>query len=256
LTVPQRFKRRRTPDQVAGRMTLLEHLAELRHRVIVSVIAIAVGAVIAYFLYDHILAFLERPYCHVLKVNHVHQSCTLQVFDPLAKLTNRLKISFFAGVGIALPIVLYQLWRFITPGLNPNEKRYAIPFVLGSMVFFVFGGFVALYTLPYALSFFQAVGGKGVGTFYALDPYVRLVMLMIVAYGVAFEFPVVLVALMLAGAINTQKLRKWRRGAILGVTLFAAIFTPSSDPISMFAMAIPMYLFYEGAIITGRILKK
>jgi len=95
-----------------------------------------------------------------------------------------------------------------------------------------------------------------VGTLYAPDPYLRLVMLLIVAYGIAFEFPVVLVALELTGVVTSQKLRKWRRGAIVGVTLFAAIFTPSSDPISMFAMAIPMYLFYEGAILTGRILGK
>jgi len=237
-------------------MTLLEHLGELRHRVIVSVIAISVGAVVAYFLYDHILSFLEHPYCHVLKVNNVHQACTLQVFDPLAKLTNRLKISFFAGTGFALPIILFQIWRFITPGLHANEKKYAVPFVLASMFFFLFGAWVAISTLPYALGFFQSVGGKGVGTFYALDPYVRLVMLMMVAYGVAFEFPVVLVALELVGIVPSQKLRKWRRGAIVGITLFSGIFTPSSDPISMFAMAIPMYVFYEGSIVAGRILKK
>jgi len=95
-----------------------------------------------------------------------------------------------------------------------------------------------------------------VGTFYALDPYVRLVMLMIVAYGIAFEFPVLLVALELVGVVSSRKLRRWRRGAIVGITVFAAVFTPSSDPFSMFAMAIPMYLFYEGAIVTGRVLKK
>ena len=254
--MPERFKRNRTPDQIAGRMTLLEHLAELRRRIIISIAAIFVGAVVAYFLYDHILAFLENPYCHVLRVNHIPQTCTLQVFDPLGKLTNRLKISFFAGAGLALPVVLFQVWRFITPGLNPNEKRYAVPFVLGSLLFFGFGAWVALKTLPYALGFFQSVGGKGVGTFYALDPYVRLVMLMIVAYGIAFEFPVVLVALEIAGVVTSQKLRKWRRGAIVGVTVFAGVFTPSSDPFSMFAMAVPMYIFYEGAILTGRALKR
>jgi len=237
-------------------MTLLEHLAELRHRVIVSAVAIFLGAVVAYFLYDHILSFLEHPYCHVLRINHVKQACTLQVFDPLGKLTNRLKISFFSGAALALPVILWQLWRFITPGLHPNEKRYALPFVLSSLAFFAFGAWVALTTLPYALGFFQSVGGKGVGTFYALDPYVRLVMLMIVAYGIAFEFPVLLVALELVGVVSSRKLRRWRRGAIVGITVFAAVFTPSSDPFSMFAMAIPMYLFYEGAIVTGRVLKK
>jgi sec-independent protein translocase protein TatC len=256
MTLPERFRRRKVPNEERGRMTLLEHLRELRHRVIVSVVAIFIGAVVAYFLYDHILAFLERPYCHVLRVNHVKQACTLQVFDPLGKLTNRLKISFFSGAALALPVILWQLWRFITPGLHPSEKRYALPFVLSSLAFFAFGAWVALTTLPYALGFFQAVGGKGVGTFYALDPYIRLVTLMIIAYGVAFEFPVLLVALELVGVVPSRKLRSWRRGAIVGITVFAAVFTPSSDPFSMFAMAIPMYVFYEGAILTGRVLKK
>ncbi|HEY2427480.1 MAG TPA: twin-arginine translocase subunit TatC, partial [Acidimicrobiales bacterium] len=98
--------------------------------------------------------------------------------------------------------------------------------------------------------------GSHLGTIYAPDPYLRLIMLLIVAYGVAFEFPVVLVALQLARVVTSAKLRKWRRGAIVGVTVFAAVFTPSSDPVSMFAMAIPMYLFYEGAIVTGRVLKR
>jgi sec-independent protein translocase protein TatC len=237
-------------------MTLLEHLAELRHRIIVCVVAIVIGGIVAYFLYDRILTFLEHPYCHVLKVNHVHQPCSLEVFDPLGKLTNRLKISFFGGCLMALPVVLWQVWRFITPGLHPNEKRYAVPFVLGSVAFFAFGAWVALGTLPYALNFFQSVGGKGVGTLYQLDPYVRLVTLMILAYGIAFEFPVVLVALQLAGVVTSAKLRRWRRGAIVAVTLFSAVFTPSSDPFSMFAMAVPMYLFYEGSILTGRLLKR
>jgi len=239
-------------------MTLLEHLGELRHRVIVSAAAIALGALVVYFLYDQILAFFLHPYCQILKANH-HSSpggCSLYVQDPIDQLTIRLKVAFFGGIGFALPVILWQLWRFITPGLNPNEKRYAVPFVAASLVFFTLGAVVALLTFPLALQFFNAVGGSKVGTIYAPDPYLRLVMLMIVAYGAAFEFPVLLVALQLANVLSSQKLRQWRRGAIVGVTLFAAIFTPSSDPISMFAMAIPMYLFYEGSIVTGRLLKR
>jgi sec-independent protein translocase protein TatC len=237
-------------------MTLLQHLAELRHRVIVSVVAVFIGALVAYFLYDRILAFLEHPYCHVLKIDHVPQTCTLQVFDPMGKLTNRLKISFFAGVGLALPVVLWQLWRFITPGLYRHEKRYALPFVLGSLLFFGSGAWVSLKTLPYALQFFQSVGGKGVGTFYALDPYVRLVTLMIVAYGIAFEVPVVLVALQASGWSPAGSCDGGDVGRSFGVTVFAAVFTPNADPFSMLAMAVPMYLFYEGAVLTGRIMKK
>ncbi|MFI5042076.1 MAG: twin-arginine translocase subunit TatC [Acidimicrobiales bacterium] len=237
-------------------MTLLEHLAELRHRVIVCVITVFLGALVVYFLYDHVLNFFLHPYCEILKSGHTGQRCVLTVQNPLDQLTERLKVSFFGGCAIGLPVLLWQLWRFITPGLNPNEKRYAVPFTLASVALFVFGGFVALQTFPLALRFFHAVGGKDISTLYAPDPYLKLVMLMIFAYGVAFEFPVVLVALELAGVVTSRKLRKWRRGAIVGVTLFAAVITPSSDPISMFAMAVPMYLFYEGSILIGRVLKK
>jgi sec-independent protein translocase protein TatC len=239
-------------------MTLLEHIAELRHRIVVCALTVFVGAIVVYFLYDHVLNFFLHPYCQILKSNPRSSPgrCTLTVSNPLDQLTERLKVSFFGGCAIALPVLLWQLWRFITPGLHPNEKRYAVPFTLVSVVLFVLGGFVALQTFPLALRFFHAVGGKDVSTLYAPDPYLKLVMLMIVAYGVAFEFPVVLVGLQLSGILTSQRLRKNRRGAIVGVTLFAAIFTPSSDPISMFAMAIPMYVFYEGSIITGRILKK
>jgi len=239
-------------------MTLLEHLAELRHRVIVCAITIFVGAVVVYFLYDHVLAYFLHPYCQILRQNHRSSpgGCTLYVQDPIDQLTIRIKVAFFGGIGIALPVTLFQLWRFITPGLNPNEKKYAVPFVVSSCILFALGAAVALFTFPLALRFFHAVGGKNIGTIYAPDPYLRLVMLMIVAYGVAFEFPVLLVALQLAGAVTSAKLRSWRRGAIVVVTLFSAIFTPSSDPVSMFAMAIPMYVFYEGAIVVGRVLKK
>ena len=239
-------------------MTLLEHLGELRHRIIVAAIAVLIGGVVVYFVYNHVLAYFLHPYCEILKADRTKSpgQCTLYVQDPIDQLTIRLKVAFFGGIALALPVLLWQVWRFVTPGLRPNEKRYAVPFVAASMFFFIFGGFVALQTFPLALKFFHAVGGNHIGTIYAPDPYLRLVMLLIVAYGVAFEFPVLLVALQLVRVLSSAKLRKWRRGAIVGVTVFSAVFTPSSDPVSMFAMAIPMYAFYEGAIVVGRILKR
>jgi sec-independent protein translocase protein TatC len=256
LTVPERFKRKDPAER--GRMTLLEHLAELRHRIIVCVITIVVGAFVVYFLYDHVLAVFLHPYCHILKQDPRSSpgSCTLYVQDPIDQLTIRIKIAFFGGIILGLPVILFQLWRFITPGLNPNERKYAVPFVISSTFFFLFGAFVAWETFPLALNFFHAVGGSHIGTIYGPDQYLRLITLLIVAYGIAFEFPVLLVSLQLAGAVTSARLRKWRRGAIIGVTVFAAVFTPSSDPVSMFAMAIPMYVFYEGAIVTGRALHK
>jgi len=123
-------------------------------------------------------------------------------------------------------------------------------------VLFAAGAVVALVTLPYALQFFQNVGGTQVRSLYEPDPYLRLVLLMVVVYGIGFEFPVVLVALLVARVINTAQLRRARRGAFVGVVVFAGVFTPSSDPFSMFALAIPLYLFYEASILTGRLLKR
>jgi sec-independent protein translocase protein TatC len=237
-------------------MSLADHLRELRRRLIISVAAIAVGGVVAYFLYGHILTFFLHPYCTIQHQGHRNQPCSLVTLDPIDKLTIRLKISFFGGFVLALPVVLWQTWRFITPGLHPREKRYAVPFVAASMLLFLFGGFVALETLPLALRFFESVGGSQLSSFYAPDPYLRLVVLMIVVYGLGFEFPVVLVALLLVRVLSTEKLRRWRRGAFLGVVIAAAVFTPSSDPISMFALAIPLYVFYEASIIIGRALHR
>jgi len=237
-------------------MSLGDHLRELRHRLIVSVIAVLIGALVAYFLYNHILSFLVRPYCDVLRSHHSTQKCALNTLDPLEQVTTRLKLTFFSGFALALPIILWQLWRFITPGLHPREKRYAVPFVLSSMFFFAFGAFVALQTLPFALRFFQSFSGSQINAIYAPGPYLRLVILMILVYGLGFEFPVLLVALELVGVLKTRQLRKWRRYAIVGIVTTSAVFTPSSDPFSMFALAVPLYLFYEGAIIVGRIFKK
>ena len=118
------------------------------------------------------------------------------------------------------------------------------------------GGGVALLTLKPALQFLKSVGGANLDTFYRAGPYLSLVMLMIVAFGVAFEFPILLVFLELAGVVPSARLRKWRRPAIVIIVAVAAIITPSQDPYSLFAMAVPMYIFYEGSILVGRLLKK
>jgi sec-independent protein translocase protein TatC len=237
-------------------MSLSGHLRELRRRIIISTGAIVIGAIAGWFLYGTLLHFLLQPYCNILKSSHTAQPCALVARDPLSQLTVHLKLAFFGGFALALPVLLWQTWRFITPGLHPREKRYAVPFVLCSMVLFAFGAAVALITLPYALQFFQSVGGTQVRSLYEPDPYLRLVVLMVVVYGIGFEFPVVLVALLVARVLSTAQLRRWRRGAFVGVVVFAGFFTPSSDPFSMFALAIPMYVFYEASIVVGRLLKR
>src|SRR5947209_2258348 len=231
-------------------MSLLDHLTELRRRLIISAIAIAAGATIAFILYSPILGFLSGPY------HHITPGQKLIVTDPLEAFATRLKVAAWAGLFIASPVVLWELWRFITPGLHPKEKRYAIPFIAASIVLFLMGAAVALLTLKPALQFLKGVGGTNLSTFYRAGPYLSLVMLMIVAFGVAFEFPILLVFLELAGVVPSRRLRKWRRPAIVIIVAVAAIITPSQDPYSLFAMAIPVYVFYEGSILVGRLLKK
>ena len=152
-------------DTGKGRMTLVEHLTELRRRLVISAVAVAVGAVIAFILYSHILGFLAGPY---KSITHGHH---LIVTDPLEAFATRLKIAAWAGVFLASPVLLWELWRFITPGLHPREKRYAIPFIAASIVLFMLGAAVALLTLKPALQFLKSVGGANLDTFYRAGPY-------------------------------------------------------------------------------------
>jgi sec-independent protein translocase protein TatC len=239
-------------------MSLVEHLTELRRRIVICAIAVVVGATIGFILYSHTLRFLAEPYAQATKgrAGCPKKGCKLVATDPLAPFVTRLKVSTYSGLIIALPVLLWQLWRFITPGLNPKEKRYAIPFILSSIILFAMGGAVAWLTFPKALSFLVTIGGGDIGTFFVADKYLSFISLMILAFGLSFEFPVVLVFLMLARVLKTSTLRKYRRHAIVGITAFAAVITPSQDPYSLFFMAAPMYLFYEGSIVIGRILKR
>jgi sec-independent protein translocase protein TatC len=235
-----------------GRMTVVEHLAELRKRLFVSIIAVAVGATICFVFAPQIISFLVTFYRDA-----THGSRNRLIFiGPLDAFATRLKIATYGGIVLALPVWLYELWRFITPGLNPKEKKYAIPFVLASIFLFACGAAVAFLTLEPALRFLLNIGGADLTPAITADKYLSLVSLMIVAFGLSFEFPVILVFLLLAHVISTAQLRKWRRYAIVAIVTFAAVITPSQDPYSLFAMAIPMYVFYELCIIIGRFLKR
>jgi sec-independent protein translocase protein TatC len=235
-----------------GQMSVVEHLTELRRRLMISLIAVAIGATICFILAPGIISFLVRFYTDATK----GQRQRLIFTGPLDAFATRLKIATYGGIVLALPVWLYQLWRFITPGLNPKEKKYAIPFVLASIFLFLCGAAVAFLTLEPALAFLLNIGGSDLTPLLTADKYVSLVSLMIIAFGLSFEFPVILVFLLLAHIISTAQLRAWRRYACVGIVAFAAVITPSQDPYSLFAMAIPMYIFYECCIIIGRFLKR
>ncbi|MBA3267580.1 MAG: twin-arginine translocase subunit TatC [Acidimicrobiia bacterium] len=231
-------------------MSLGDHLGELRRRLIICALALLVGGTIAFLLYNRILDALIGPYKDITGKDK------LLITDPLEGFSTRLKIAGWGGLSLASPVVLWQLWRFITPGLHKKEKRYAIPFIVASILLFLGGATVAILTFEPALRFLIGVGGPDLDPMFTPTKYLSLITVMILAFGVAFEFPILLVFLELAGVVPSQRLRKWRRPAAVIIVSFAAVITPSQDPFSLFAMAGPMYIFYEGAILVGRLLKK
>jgi sec-independent protein translocase protein TatC len=242
----------------AGTMPLMEHLIELRKRLLISVAAVLVCGVVVFIFYDHVLSFLSGPYEQVTKNTQGcgRNGCKLIVTGPLDPLMVRLKIAAYGGLALAVPIVMWQVWRFIVPGLHPRERRYAVFFVLGSIVLFALGAAVAWFTVQKALDFLLGIGGSGLRPLIAADKYLTLVMLMIAAFGFSFEFPLLLIFLLLVGAVSTAQLRHVRRFAAVGITTFAAIITPSQDPFSLLFMAIPLYIFYEASILIGRVMKR
>ena len=233
-------------------MSVVDHLTELRGRIIISMIAISLAAIVCFIFSESIIKFFVDYYRDATEGDRNQ----LIFLGPLDGFLTRVKVATYGGIVLALPIWLWEMWRFITPGLNPKEKRYAIPFVFTSIVLFAIGAAVALLTLPKALEFLLNVGGDQLSPELTADKYLSFASLMIVAFGVAFEFPVVLVFLLLARVLTTSQLRRWRRPAIVIIVIFAAVITPSQDPYSLFFMVIPMYVFYEGSIIVGRLLKR
>jgi sec-independent protein translocase protein TatC len=239
-----------------GTMSVVDHLRELQDRVVWSMMAIAVGAVICFIFFEPIIRLMIDPYRDATIGPGFPDGKRLIFTQPLEAFMTRIKVAAYGGFIIASPVVFFHLWRFITPGLHDREKKYAIPFVVSSVILFVGGSFVAVLTFPKALNFLLGVGGNDLDPLLTAGSYLTLVFLMILAFGVSFEFPIVMMFLLLARVVNTRQLRKYRKFTFLGLVIFAAVITPSQDPISLFAMSIPMYLLFEITIIIGRILKR
>jgi sec-independent protein translocase protein TatC len=245
ISLKRRSEARPKPDS----MTLTEHLTELRRRVLICAVVFLVTGTVSFLLYPWILSFLSHPYCQIAP-----HHCGFYITGPLDGLALRVKIAAYGGLVLAAPVLLWEFWRFITPGLNPNEKRYAVPFILGSIFLFALGCTVAYITFPHALSWLRSIGGTSLTPI--LDPikYLSLIVLLMAVFGLTFEFPVLLISLELAGVVTPKKLSSWRRWAIVLIVVVAGVVTPSSDPFSMMALAIPMYIFYELSIVIGKLL--
>ncbi|MFM2114787.1 MAG: Sec-independent protein translocase protein TatC [Actinomycetota bacterium] len=246
-----RSKRRRVrrPDDEA---TLTEHLGELRFRIIRSLLAVAIGMILVLLQYEPLLRFLTKPYRNLCD-ERPDFGCdgTLYGLGPLDGLAARMRIAVYGGLILALPVIMWQIWRFVAPALHRKEKKYAVGFVASSVVLFALGGYIAYWTLDKALEFLISWSGTDVEQAYQITKYVNLVFTMVLAFGIGFLFPVLLVFLQLVDVITPRQLVMQWRWAIMLIFLTAAVITPSGDPVSLFALSLPMCLLYGVSVGIG-----
>jgi sec-independent protein translocase protein TatC len=247
-------RRRRLPDGGPdGKMTLGEHLYELRSRLIRVVLAYAAGFGVSFGFFTPIFRFLESPFCtqHAARVlGRGH--CSLIVTGPADAFLIRVQVAMWVAAIGTSPIWLYQLWRFITPGLRRHERRWGVGFVLASLVLFAAGSVLAYLVLGHALAFLLGFAHGTIAPLVTVDKYLSFLFAIVLAFGVAFEVPLLVVLLNAAGVVSYQRLKSWRRAEIVIVAAFAAVATPTGDPITMLALCTPMWLLYEGALLIAR----
>lgn len=236
-------------------MPLVEHLRELRSRLIKALVFIALGAVVGFIWYDNgLLEFLKQPYCALPgEMRFPSDRCELIFLDPAGGFLLRLKVAFLVGLILSAPFWLYQLWAFVTPGLHKNERRWAVAFVASSTVLFALGTVCAWFTLKAGLHVLLTLAGDGVTSALTAPDYLSFVTMVILVFGISFEIPLLIIMLNLVGVLKYDTLKKSRRWLVFLTFVFAALITPTQDPFSMLAMAIPMTVLFEGAIQFARV---
>jgi len=236
-------------------MPLMAHLEELRRRLLICAVAVIAGAVACWFLYPQILDLLLEPYCRlrgsVGPTPVFGEGCELLVTDPLEPFSVRLMVAGYGGLVLAVPVLLWELWRFVVPGLLVRERRWALPFVIIGAVLFGVGCALAYWSIPRALDFLVGIGGPDLVSVFSPARYLGFVVKMTVAFGVGFEFPLVLIFLQIIGIVTPATLRRLRRFAVVGIVALVALLTPSGDPFTLLVLSVPMLVFYESAILFG-----
>ncbi|MFD8076215.1 twin-arginine translocase subunit TatC [Streptomyces sp. NPDC059718] len=239
-----------TPD--AARMPLAEHLRELRNRLIKAVGAILLVTVVAALFYRQLIGFLIDPlpgctpgrltghdnagHCGLISLNGL-----------LSPFSLALKVSITAGVIASSPVWLYQLWAFVAPALHRNEKKYTLAFLGAGIPLFLTGAAVAYWTLPTTARVLISFTPDNATNLLPVDDFLDLATRMVLVFGLSFELPLLLVLLNLGGIITARRMTGWWRAMLMGITLFAAIATPSTDPLSMLLLAAPISLLYLAA---------
>jgi sec-independent protein translocase protein TatC len=232
-----------------GTMPLLDHLRELRGRVIKSAFAIVALAVVGWIYYNDIIATLSSPVCDLkaAQASAAAECGALYIAGVLGPLNLQLKVAFLAGVILAAPFWLFQIWAFIAPALSWKEKRNSIFFISAATPFFAMGAILAYFVLPLAIEVLFGFTPDALDNLVRFDDYLDFVLRLILIFGIAFELPVFLVSLNLIGVLSGRSILKPWRFSIFGITLFVAAFSPTADPLSMAALAVPLIVLYFGA---------
>jgi sec-independent protein translocase protein TatC len=235
--VGERFVRSRRQQNPEGRMPLMEHIRELRDRVIKIVLALAAGMVVGFIFFHPIFDVLERPLCHAVIRGQTGCSTLgvnqLALGGPLDPFYLWVKVAVITGVILSSPIWLYQIWAFIAPGLYTREKRWGYIFIGTAVPLFLIGVTLAYVSLGRSMHYLLGLTPAGVANIISVDQYMSFVITMMLAFGIAFELPLLIIMLNLAGILTHERFRKWRRMMIFGVFLIAGMANPSPDPITM-----------------------
>ncbi|MBM3743538.1 MAG: twin-arginine translocase subunit TatC [Actinobacteria bacterium] len=232
-----------------GTMPLLDHLRELRSRTLRAAFFIIIFSALGWVNYNEIITRLSEPVCDLklAQESGLSQCGALFISGVLGPLNLQLKVSFLSGLIFSAPFWLYQIWGFIAPALSKKEKRNSILFIVAATPFFAAGAFLAFYILPLAIRVLFGFTPEALGNLVRFDDYLDFVLRLIIVFGLAFELPVFLVSLNLVGVISGRSILKPWRFAIFGITFFVAAFSPTADPLSMVALALPLIAFYFGA---------
>jgi sec-independent protein translocase protein TatC len=242
-----RAKRRENPE---GRMPLMDHLRELRNRVVKMALALLAGSVVGWIFYNWITNFLEEPFCNAVTYCKTdvpgHYLQILGVLDPVYF---KFKVVIFAGAVITSPILLYQLWAFVAPGLYSREKKWSYAFLGAAVPLFALGCFFAYLAMQQGLRFIMGMAPAGSGVVYTWDSYLGYWIAMVLAFGACFEVPLFLVMLNLVRVITHERFKKWRRMIIFLIFVAAGIASPSPDPVIMLFLGGSVIVLVEAAEI-------
>jgi len=235
-------------DPVEEKMPFTSHLGELRTRLIRTLIAVGIGFGVCWYFKDWLFQIITRPLYQVLPQN------SFMIYTSLPEaFFNYMKISFFASLFLTSPFTLYQLWKFISPGLYKSEKKYVVPFVITSSLLFIGGVLFGYYlALPPAFGFFVEFSSDFLKPMFTLREYLSLALKLLLAFGLSFELPVLIFFMAKIGVVNAKMLSKNRRYAILIIFIAAAVLTPSPDALTQIIMAVPLIGLYEIGIIVAK----